>query len=69
MSISKRTVNEMLRTYLEDKDLEEDAIESVMKSLHKDVKKKEEDDGETSISHGTSCPRLSNKEGDLLIEM
>ena len=69
MSISKRTVNEMLKAYLEDKDLDEDNIESIMKSLHKDVKKKEEDDGETTISHGTSCPRLSNSKGELLVEM
>ena len=69
MAIDKRTVNNMLQAYLEEKDLDGDAIESIMKSLHKDVKKKEEDDGETITSHGTSCPRLSNKKGELLLEM
>ena len=66
MAISKRTVNEMLRTYLEEKDLSEENVEDIMKSLHKDVKKKECED--TIISHGTSCPRLTNKYGELLEE-
>ena len=64
--ISKRTINEMLKTYLEEKDLSEENVEDIMKSLHKDVKKKESDDAQ--ISHGTSCPRLTNKYGDLLDE-
>lgn len=56
----------MLRTYLEEKDLSDENVENIMKGLHKSIKK--EEDEETKISHGTSCPRLVNKFGELLDE-
>lgn len=65
--VSKKTVDELLELYLEDKGLDEDNIESIKKNLHKDIKN--EDRTESRTSHGTSCPRLMNQFGDLVFEM
>jgi len=64
--VSKKTVDELLELYLEDKGLDEDNIEEIKKNLHKDIKK----EGKTSsFSHGTSCPRIMNEFGELVTEM
>ena len=64
--VSKKTVDELLELYLEDKGLDEDNIERITKNLHKDIKK---DPEETNFSHGTSCPRMMNEFGELVFEM
>ena len=65
--VSKKTVDELLELYLEDKGLDEDNIETIKKNLHKDIKK----GGSTrpSMSHGTSCPRLLNEFGEEVFEL
>ncbi len=80
--ISKKTVDELLQTYLNDKGIEEDKIDKIMWGLHKGVKKeedrkekqekkekeKERKKSKTKISHGTSCPRIMTNSGDLVDE-
>ena len=65
--VSKKTVDELLELYLEDKGLDEDNIEAIKKNLHKDIRKG--GSAESGMSHGRTCPRLMNKFGDLVFEM
>ncbi len=65
--VSKKTVDELLVLYLEDKGLDEDNIEAIKKNLHKDIKN--EGNTKSKVSHGTSCPRLMNEYGELIVEM
>ena len=63
--VSKKTINELLELYLEDMDLDEDNIETIKNNLHKDIKNEKK----SIFSHGTSCPRVMNDFGELVIEM
>ncbi len=65
--VSKKTVDELLELYLEDKGLDEDNIKTIKKNLHKDIRK----GGSTkpSMSHGTSCPRLLSEFGEEILEL
>lgn len=71
--VSKRTVNELLKDYMEDKMIDDDTMKDVLKQLHKNIGKAEDGDevegSKSKVSHGTSCPRIMTKTGDLIVEM
>lgn len=79
--ISKRTVNEFLEEYLKGKEIDKDIRNKIMESLHSDInkkikgqkeKEKKEEQRERKkvrVSHGTSCPRVTSLQGDLLVEL
>lgn len=65
--VSKKTVDELLELYLENKGLDTENIEAIKKNLHKDIRKG--GSTEPKMSHGTSCPRLMNEFGELAFEL
>lgn len=83
MTISKNTIDEMLEMYLDDLGLDEKNIKEIKRKLHKGVKVRKKEQAKeqreeerarerkykTQISHGTSCPRIMNKYGELVKEM
>jgi hypothetical protein len=78
--LSKKTIDEMLDTYLNEKSIDEKTKKKIMGELHSKVKKqqdKKKDKEEklrkkqrkkARISHGTSCPRIMNTTGEMAIE-
>ena len=71
--INKKTINEILESYLKEKGLDDESIENIKRHLNKDIKnygvKEEKKEKITKTVHGTSCPRILNKYGELVIEM
>ena len=71
--ISKKTIDEVLELYLKEKGLSSDSIENIKKNLHKDIKcedrRSEVKPETTQTVHGTSCPRILNKFGELVVEL
>jgi hypothetical protein len=76
--ISKKTVDECLGVYLEGKGISQEIIDKIVGALHTNVdktvkiaKEKEEKASKkkAKVGHGTSCPRIYNPVGEMLIEM
>jgi len=71
--VTKRTVDELLKDYMENKMIDESTMKDVLKQLHKNIKKAEDgeevSENKSKVSHGTSCPRIMTKTGDLIVEM
>ena len=81
--VSKETVEKHLKKCLNKKNIDKDTKEAILNSMNKKIEKdleKKRDirdkkkvvdklTGETEVSHGTSCPRIMSKSGDLIVEM
>lgn len=82
MRISKNTIKELLDLYLKEKGIDCENKKDIVENLFVDVdnklyrqkkqekkeQEKEKKRAKTRVSHGTSCPRISNNFDDLLVE-
>ena len=82
--VTKKEVEKYLKECLNKKNIDKDTKKTIMDSMDKKIekgieKKKDERDKEkvvarlngekSEVSHGTSCPRVMTRTGDLIIEL